>query len=104
VRHAAVRLPHVIDLYPDMKDDPNDGPSCSVAEAIRQQAFAVNSTLVANAFATLIWPLFRKGAIDRHGLFMDVERGSVNPLHIDPVAWSVMGYSPDESKPQAACA
>lgn len=87
-----------------MKDDPNDGPSCSVAEAIRQQAFAVNSTLVANAFATLIWPLFCKGAIDRHGLFLDVEQGSVNPLHIDPVAWSVMGYSPDESEPQAACA
>lgn len=89
-----VRLPHVIDLYPDMQDDPNDGPSCSVEEAIRQQAFGVNSALVSNAFATLVWPLFRKGQIDRHGLFMDVNEGSVNPLHVDPVAWELMGYTP----------
>lgn len=92
--NGVVRLPHVIDLYPDMRDDPDDGPSCSVEEAIRQQAFGVNSTLVANAFATLVWPLFRQGWIDRHGLFMDVERGIVNPLHIDPVEWALMGYEP----------
>lgn len=91
---GSIWLPHIIDLYPDMQDDPNDGPSCSAAEAIRQQAFGVNSALVANAFATLIWPLFRKGSIDRHGLFMDVAQGSVNPLHIDPIAWNLMGYSP----------
>lgn len=90
----SIRLPHVIDLYPDMKDDPNDGPSCSVEEAIRQQAFGVNSTLVANAFATLVWPLFRKGSIDRHGLFMDVEAGIINPLHVDTLEWQLMGYTP----------
>lgn len=97
-----VRLPHVIDLYPDMADDPNDGPSCSVEEAIRQQGFGVNGTLVHNAFASLVWPLFRHGKIKRHGLFMDAQAGSVNPLHIDPVEWAMMGYEPQHAgKPTA---
>lgn len=88
-------LPNVIDLYPDMVDDPNDGPSCSVAEAIRKQAFGVNAALVSQAFASLIWPLFRQGRIDRHGLFMDVATGVVQPLHIDPLEWSMFGYTPE---------
>ncbi|MES1927421.1 PRTRC system ThiF family protein [Salinisphaera sp. T31B1] len=88
----ALRLPHVIDLFPEMQDDPNDGPSCSVEAAIRSQAFGINAALVTNAFATLVWPLFRTGAIDRHGLFIDVREGSVSPLRIDPLEWSLMGY------------
>jgi hypothetical protein len=87
-----VRLPHIIDLYPDMVDDPNDGPTCSVAEAIQQQAFGVNATLVTSAFASILWPLFREGRITRHGLFMDVAEGTVSPLRISPVEWAFLGY------------
>lgn len=88
-----LRLPHIIDLYPDMADDPDAGPSCSVEAAIRQQAFGINSALVTNAFASLIWPLFRHGHIDRHGLFIDVATGQMTPLHIDPTEWAMLGYT-----------
>ena len=89
------KLPHIIDLYPDMAESVDDGPSCSVEEAIASQSFGVNATLVANTFATIVWPLFRQGGTSVHGMFMDVAEGSVSPLHVDPTEWAMLGYNPE---------
>ncbi|MEQ9223924.1 MAG: PRTRC system ThiF family protein [Salinisphaeraceae bacterium] len=95
------RIPHVIDLFPDMADDPNDGPSCSVAEAIRSQGFGVNAALVTSAMGSLLWPLLRKGKLTIHGLFMDLDRGHINSLPVDPAQWALFGYEPAEPSSEA---
>lgn len=92
--NAGWRLPHVVDLFPEMRDDQNDGPSCSMAEAIRSQSFGVNSALVATGVAALLWPLFRKGGLDIHGVFMDLRRGSFRSLGIDEQQWAMLGHTP----------
>ena len=95
-------LPNVIDLFSDMVDDPNDGPSCSVAEAIRAQPFGINAALVSNAFVSIVWPLFRKGKIDTHGVLMDTHKVSMTPLSIDPATWALLGYDASADHDHAA--
>ncbi|RYY12153.1 MAG: PRTRC system ThiF family protein [Chitinophagaceae bacterium] len=59
----------------------NQGPSCSLAEALQKQDLFINSTL-AQFGCNLIWKLIREGQIRYHGCYVNLETLSVNPIRI----------------------
>jgi PRTRC genetic system ThiF family protein len=59
----------------------NQGPSCSLAEALTKQDLFINSTL-AQFGCNLIWKLFREGMIKFHGCYLNLETFIVNPIKI----------------------
>jgi len=69
--------------------DPEDGPSCSAAEALDRQEPFVNQTLAQHALA-LLSRLFRYGRIEHHGAFVNVAQNRVRPLAISPQEWKKM--------------
>ena len=62
-------------------DDKNNGPSCSLAEALQKQDLFINSAL-ANLGMALMWKMF-SGIIDYQGAFLNLETMCVNPILID---------------------
>jgi PRTRC genetic system ThiF family protein len=59
----------------------DQGPSCSLAEAIGRQDLFINSTL-ANLGCNLLWKLFTDGKIDYHGLYLNLETMQTRPIKI----------------------
>lgn len=92
------RLPHVGELYPDLIDPaaegPDDGPSCSLAEALEKQSLFINPT-ISDFAGNLLWQLFTKGEIDTHGVFVNLERMMVMPMKVDPDVWTRFGVVRD---------
>jgi len=90
------RLPSVYDLYGDVLSRPDadadEEPSCGLAAALNRQSLAINR-LVADLALALLYDLFRDGGLERHGYFVDLRRGQVAPLPIDPAVWAVWGYA-----------
>lgn len=83
------RPPNVLELFPalankKLKED--DAPSCSMAEALQRQDLFINQT-VATFALNLLWTWLRRGELDHHGYFINLEMGRVLPMPIDPVAW-----------------
>ena len=76
------KLPCVTERF-DLSEvnEKDSGPSCSLAEAIRQQDLFINSTL-ANIGSALLWKLFREGMIDHAGAFLNMNTLKMNPIHI----------------------
>lgn len=85
-----MRLPTVVDLYPDLLDESiqedDSIPTCSLAEALERQDLFVCRSVVTFA-AALLWTLFRKGGVDNHGHFVNLDTGMVTALPVDPEAW-----------------
>ncbi|MCX6164451.1 MAG: PRTRC system ThiF family protein [Ignavibacteriae bacterium] len=75
------RLKNVCQLFTDMKDDEDNTPSCSLAEALEKQDLYINSTL-ANLGLALLWKLFREEYISFHGAFLNLQNFKVNPIKI----------------------
>ena len=71
-------LPTIRDLHPDMTDD-DQGPSCSIAEALRRQDLFINTT-VATLGMDILWKLFREAKIEHHGVYLNLDTMKVNPL------------------------
>lgn len=90
---TAHRLPGLIDLYGDLasQDTVDQGPSCSLAQALSRQDLFINSTL-ANLALDIVWKLFRDLKLEIHGAFANLRRMQVNPLWIDPATWERMGW------------
>lgn len=81
-RGTVAKLPSIMDLFPDLrKFDKPGSPSCSLAEALDRQDLFINSTL-AQFGANIIWKLFRELHIKYHGLYLNLETMSVNPIKI----------------------
>ncbi len=99
------KLPHVGELFPEVMDpsivDPDEGPSCSLAEALSKQSLFINRTLVSHGMA-MLWELLHKGGIDYHGVFVNLETGRSNCLEVDPTAWSRFGYGLAKTKIRAS--
>lgn len=76
-------LPTMFDLFPPGKyyREKDDGPSCSLAEALEKQDLFVNSTLVQLA-SNLIWKMFRQARLQHHGVFLNLETLQTNPIPI----------------------
>ena len=78
------RLPHVLDIFPELKKNTareDDAPSCSLAEALDRQDLFVNQT-VATFALQLLWKFIREGGLDIHDYFINLERWRVSPLPI----------------------
>jgi PRTRC genetic system ThiF family protein len=89
------KLPHIGELMPEVIDpdvvDPDEGPSCSLAEALEKQSLFINRALVAHGMA-MLWELFRYGKIDHHAVFVNLKTGSARSMPVDPAAWERFGY------------
>ena len=71
-------------INPDIfKDNPKDdqGPSCSLAEALGKQDLFINTNL-ANAGLAILWKMFRELHIKNHGCYVNLETGVTNPIKI----------------------
>lgn len=76
-------LPTVTELFDltQIKEE-DQGPSCSLAEAIGRQDLFINSTL-ANLGCNLLWKLFTDGKINYHGIYLNLESMRVQPIMIE---------------------
>lgn len=92
-----VALPTVTDLYPEIMDaslpEDDDGPSCSLAEALERQDLFIGQS-IATFGLQLLWSLFRNGGVDHHGYFVNLKAGRVTPLPVDPEAWKRFASTP----------
>lgn len=88
-------LPHIGELFPDSinpdLEDPDDGPSCSLAEALEKQSLFINKS-VADYGLNILSMLFRHGEIDYHGGFINLKSGRATPLGINSDVWQRFGY------------
>jgi PRTRC genetic system ThiF family protein len=76
-------LPNVIKMFPQIKriKEEDQGPSCSLAQALQKQDLFINSTL-AQFGCNLLWKLIREGMIRYQGCYVNLETLSVNPIKI----------------------
>jgi PRTRC genetic system ThiF family protein len=76
-------VPTVIEKFPQIKriKEKDQGPSCSLAEALEKQDLFINSTL-AQFGCNILWKLIREGMIKYHGCYVNLETLSVNPIKI----------------------
>ncbi|MFA6057268.1 MAG: PRTRC system ThiF family protein [Taibaiella sp.] len=84
-KYDCVRSLSTVDkLHPDIfRDNKNDdqGPSCSLAEALHKQDLFVNTNL-ANFGLGILWKMFRELHIKYHGCYMNLDTMSSNPIKI----------------------
>jgi len=94
-------LPAVSDLFPETADatldSSNDGPSCSLPEALRKQDLFTNRH-IADAALNILWQLFRYGELEIHGAFINLRTMRTNPIAIDPLVWTRMGWAQELEK------
>jgi len=76
-------LPTVIKMFPQLRKikEEQQGPSCSLAEALQKQDLFINSTL-AQFGCNLIWKLIREGSLTHHGCYVNMENLIVNPIKV----------------------
>lgn len=96
--HAAYeyRLPTVVELFREIYTgaadlDRDNGPSCSLAQALERQELFVNQAIVTPALQ-LLWSIFRRGRTSWCGCFVNLDTGRMTPIPIDSAAWARMGY------------
>lgn len=99
-----LRLPTITELYPELLDakipEPEDLPTCSLAEALeRQDLFVCQS--VATFALQMLWTLFRKGGVDFSAQFINLQSGRVTPLPVDVKAWERFGVKRGASEKPA---
>ncbi len=85
-------LPGIFDLYPTIdkaEKKAYQGPSCSVADALKKQDLFINSW-AAMTVNELLWEILQHPFITRHGAFLNLETSSMRPLPVDPDMWARM--------------
>ena len=97
----AHRLPTVLELFPELATetaglDRDQGPSCSLAQALERQELFVNQA-VATPALQLLWLIFRYGRTDWCGAFVNLKTGRMTPLPVDPAAWKRFGHHADRN-------
>lgn len=96
-RNPPDKLPHVGELFPETVDPSldakDDGPSCSLAQALEKQSLFVNRAVTVHGM-NLLWRLFRYGEIEDHGAFVNLATGHTRPIPVDPEFWARLGYGP----------
>lgn len=80
---TAAVLKTVTKKFPQLKriKEVDQGPSCSLADALNKQDLFINST-IAQFGANMIWKLFRDGKLRYHGCYLNLESLIVNPIKI----------------------
>lgn len=77
-------LPTVLEEFPDIEKhdtDEDQGPSCSLAEALNSQDLFINSTL-AQYGCNMIWKLFREIEIKHRGIYVNLDTLTTNPIEV----------------------
>lgn len=77
-------LPTIDKVHPDILKDnkkDNQGPSCSLAEALGKQDLFINSTL-AQFGMDILWKLFREARLTQYGAYVNLESLRVNPIEL----------------------
>jgi PRTRC genetic system ThiF family protein len=75
-------LPFVTEEFGELLRKSEEGshaPSCSLAEALEKQDLFINSTL-GQMGCSLLWKMFREGAIYHRGLFLNLRDFRTAPL------------------------
>lgn len=77
-------LKTVVEMFPQLKTikEVDQGPSCSLAEAIGRQDLYINST-VSQFGCGLLWKLFKDQKLSIQGCYVNLESFSVNPIKIN---------------------
>ena len=87
-------LPNAVDLYGNnlsVGEEDNQGPSCSMAEALNRQDLFINQ-MVATCALHILWQGFRYGYLTQHGAFIDMQSMTTRPLPVDPETWNRIGW------------
>lgn len=87
------RLATVLDAFPNLAQEDaaqDQGPSCSLGEALSRQDLFVNRA-VATFGCTILWKLFREARISVCGAFVNLESFRVNPLTVEQSAMYLKG-------------
>lgn len=96
-----LRLPTITELYSEILDEsipePEDMPTCSLAEALEKQDLFVCQS-VATFALQMLWQLLRNGGIDFSAQFINLQSGRVTPLPVDVKAWERFGVIRGKSK------
>jgi PRTRC genetic system ThiF family protein len=77
-------LPFVTETYRELleqKDEGDNLPSCSLAEALTKQDLFINGSL-ADMGASLLWQLFREGMLTNRGFFLNLKEFRTQPLKV----------------------
>lgn len=77
-------LPTILKMFPDLeKYDTEEiqGGACSLAESLQNQDLCINSML-AEWGKKILWNLFKQMRITSHGVFVNLETMTVNPITI----------------------
>ena len=83
-------VPNWADLFSDAAED-DSGPSCSVREALRLQAWPVNHR-AAQIACELLYQWLTTGFLDWHGALFEVCPPSITRLPIAPETWMPFGF------------
>lgn len=62
----------------------DQGPSCSLAEALSRQDLFINSA-IANAGMAILWKMFSVGYLDVQGAYLNLSTMQMNPIRITDV-------------------
>ncbi|MBU1247126.1 MAG: PRTRC system ThiF family protein [Proteobacteria bacterium] len=85
-------LPSVLDFFPTIaeRDDLDDTPSCSLADALKKQDLFVNR-IMADFGLNIVWRMFRQGYTEVQGAFVGLESLVSSPLRVDEAVWNRYG-------------
>jgi PRTRC genetic system ThiF family protein len=77
-------LPFITETYRELleqKDEGDNLPSCSLAEALTKQDLYINGSL-ADMGASLLWQLFREGMLTNRGFFLNLKEFRTQPIKV----------------------
>lgn len=81
-RNCVEILKSVTEMFDlDNVNEKDQGPSCSLAEALTKQDLFINSTL-AQIGCSILWKMFSKGVLDIHGAFLNLDTMRMNPIKV----------------------
>jgi sulfur-carrier protein adenylyltransferase/sulfurtransferase len=90
-----MRLPVVTELFPalleEAREEGDDQPSCSLAEALARQELFVNQAVATHALQ-MLWQLFRYGGLDYCGVFVNLATQQVRTIAVDREVWKRFGH------------
>ena len=83
-KQSVKRLPTILKMFPNLKKYDTEeiqGGACSLAESLQNQDLCVNS-MMAEWGKKILWNLFKQMRISSHGVFVNLESMTVNPIPI----------------------
>jgi PRTRC genetic system ThiF family protein len=77
------KLKTMVQMFPSLKKikEEDQGPSCSLAQALNRQDLFINSTL-ANLGCNLLWKLLTEYKIEYQGLYLNLRTLTSNPIKL----------------------